>query len=122
MPFFNTYIETLEKGENVFTVLEQTTNKALILPILMKQINETILPSAKAVLNEGFTLKEKTNTIYIEGIDGSFLITPQDVMEILENPYSILPPKEETLVTETEEAVDEITTNETIAQVINPLP
>lgn len=109
--FFNTYIETLEKGENVFTLLEQTTNKALILPILMNQMNETILPSAKAVLNEGFTLKEKTNTIYIEGIDESFLITPKDVMAILENPYSILPPKEEEIANQMEEAVGEATDN-----------
>lgn len=110
--FFNTYIEALEKGENVYTLLEQTTNKTLILPILMNQINETILPSAKAVLNEGFTLKEKTNTIYIEGIDESFLITPKDVMAILENPYSILPPKEEEMTPRVEESADEATVNE----------
>lgn len=112
--FFDTYIATLEKGENVFNLLEQTTNKTLILPILMNQINETILPSAKAVLNEGFTLKEKTNTIYIEGIDGSFLITPKDVMAILENPYSILPPREEEVTNQVEESIGEPTASRSL--------
>ncbi|WP_053985389.1 hypothetical protein [Niameybacter massiliensis] len=93
--FFTTYIDTLQKGQDTYAMVEETTNKALILPILLKQMNESLLPGFKEVLNQGFTLKEKTNKIYIEGIDASFLITPEEVMKVIENPYSILPPKPE---------------------------
>ncbi|MEG2546605.1 MAG: hypothetical protein RSA51_08605, partial [Niameybacter sp.] len=93
--FFNTYINTLQQGESTYTLLEQTTNKAMVLPILLKQMNETLLPGLKEVFNQGFTLKEKTNKIYVEGIDASFLLTPEEVMDVIENPYSILPPRPE---------------------------
>lgn len=91
--FMDIYIEALEKAEGTFKLLEETTNKALVLPMLLKSMNQDLLPSVKDVLNEGFALKEQTNKIYIEGIDASFLITPDAVMEIIENPYSILPDK-----------------------------
>ena len=91
--FMDTYIGALEKAEGTFKALEETTNKALVLPMLLKSVNQDLLPSVKDVLNEGFALKEQTNKIYIEGMDASFLITPEAVMEIIENPYSILPHK-----------------------------
>lgn len=89
--FMDTYLDTLNKAEETFKMLEETTNKALVLPMLLKSMNQDLLPSVKDVLNEGFALKEQTNKIYIEGLEADFLITPEEVMDIIENPYSILP-------------------------------
>lgn len=91
--FMDTYLATLNKAEETFKMLEETTNKALVLPMLLKSMNQDLLPSVKDVLNEGFALKEQTNKIYIEGLEADFLITPEEVMDIIENPYSILPNK-----------------------------
>ena len=91
--FMDTYLDTLNKAEETFKMLEETTNKALVLPMLLKSMNQDLLPSVKDVLNEGFALKEQTNKIYIEGLEADFLITPEEVMDIIENPYSILPNK-----------------------------
>lgn len=92
--FFDTYVGALDKAQSTFTTLNETTNKALVLPMLLKSLNQDVLPSVKEVLNQGFALKEQTNKIYVEGLDASFLISPEEVMEVIENPYSILPPKE----------------------------
>lgn len=91
--FMDTYLATLNKAEETFKMLEETTNKALVLPMLLKSMNQGLLPSVKDVLNEGFALKEQTNKIYIEGLEADFLITPEEVVDIIENPYSILPNK-----------------------------
>ena len=91
--FMDTYLATLNKAEETFKMLEETTNKALVLPMLLKSMNQDLLPSVKDVLNEGFALKEQTNKIYIERLEADFLITPEEVMDIIENPYSILPNK-----------------------------
>lgn len=91
--FMDTYLGALNKAEETFKMLEKTTNKALVLPMLLKSMNQDLLPSVKDVLNEGFALKEQTNKIYIEGLEADFLITPEEVMDIIENPYSILPNK-----------------------------
>lgn len=91
--FMDTYLAALNKAEETFKMLEETTNKALVLPMLLKSMNQDLLPSVKDVLNEGFALKEQTNKIYIEGLEADFLITPEEVMDIIENPYSILPNK-----------------------------
>ncbi|MDU6853710.1 MAG: hypothetical protein ACLSH8_03855 [Zhenhengia sp.] len=91
--FMDTYLDTLNKAEETFKMLEETTNKALVLPMLLKSMNQDLLPSVKDVLNEGFALKEQTNKIYIEGLEADFLITPEEVMDIIENPYSVLPNK-----------------------------
>lgn len=103
--FFDTYLKALDKAQTTFTLLEDTTNKALILPMFLKSINQDLLPSIKEVLNQGFSLKEQTNKIYVEGLDASFLITPEEVMVVIENPYSILPPK--TIETEVTTSVEE---------------
>lgn len=91
--FFDTYLKTLDKAQTTFSLLEDTTNKALVLPMFLKSMNQDLLPSIKEVLNQGFSLKEQTNKIYVEGLDASFLITPEEVMAVIENPYSILPPQ-----------------------------
>ena len=91
--FMDTYLATLNKAEETFKMLEETTNKALVLPMLLKSMNQDLLPSVKDVLNEGFALKEQTNKIYIEGLEADFLITPEEVVDIIQNPYSILPNK-----------------------------
>ena len=103
--FFDTYLKALNKAQTTFTLLEDTTNKALILPMFFKSINQDLLPSIKEVLNQGFSLKEQTNKIYVEGLDASFLIMPEEVMVVIENPYSILPPK--TIETEVTTSVEE---------------
>lgn len=94
--FMDTYVSTLNKVEDTFKLIEETTNKALVLPMFLKGINQDILPSVKEVLQKGFDLKEQTNKIYIEGIDHDFLMTPEEVMAILENPTSVLSTLEET--------------------------
>lgn len=88
--FMDTYVITLNKIGEIFQLIEQTTNKALVLPMFLKGINQDVLPSVKEVLNKGFALKEQTNKIYTEGMQKDFLITPEEVMKILENPSSIL--------------------------------
>lgn len=88
--FMDTYVMTLNKVGETFQLIEQTTNKALVLPMFLKGINQDVLPSVREVLQKGFALKEQTNKIYTEGMQKDFLITPEEVVEILENPSSIL--------------------------------
>lgn len=88
--YFDTYIDGLTKINQVFKNIESATNKALVLPMMLKSINQDILPAIRDILDQGFALKEKTNKIYIEGVEGVALLTPEEVMAIIENPRSIL--------------------------------
>lgn len=89
--YFEAYIGTVSEVQNTLYTLENTTNKALVVPLLMKSLNQDLLPGVKGILDQGFNLKTKTNAIYTEGIDGSFLLKPEDVVAIIMNPQSILP-------------------------------
>ena len=105
--FMDTYVMTLNKVGETFQLIEQTTNKALVLPMFLKGINQDVLPSVREVLQKGFALKEQTNKIYTEGMQKDFLITPEEVVEILENPSSILIDASESLQ-ENEEPLEPI--------------
>ena len=88
--YFEAYIRGLTNAVETFETIETTTNKALVLPMMLKRINQDILPAIRDVLNQGFAVKEKTNVIYLEGLDDHFLLTPQEVIAIIENPHPII--------------------------------
>lgn len=90
--YFEMYIQAMTIGIESLETIEQTANKALVLPLILKSLNQEIMPAAMEVLDQGFALKEKTNAIYLEGIDTSFLLTKEEVIEIISNPDKVLQP------------------------------
>ncbi|MGL5674815.1 MAG: hypothetical protein ACRDDX_00170, partial [Cellulosilyticaceae bacterium] len=90
MKYFETYIYGVTKAHETFVTIETSTNKALVLPMMLKSINQDILPAIREVLNQGFAMKEKTNKIYIEGVEDVTVLTPEDVVAIINDPTRVL--------------------------------
>ncbi|ONI38175.1 hypothetical protein AN639_08280 [Candidatus Epulonipiscium fishelsonii] len=81
--FFDKYVELVTIVQDVITSLEQTSNPALVFPILIKQLNQKILPSTKEILDVAFEVKDLTNQIYLQGVEGVDLLSTDQVVQIV---------------------------------------
>lgn len=85
--FINQYFEksllALNKINDTITIMNDSPNKVLAMTVVLASLDKEIMPALKDILNSSFDLKEKTNSIYLEGIEGVQLLTKEDVKEIL---------------------------------------
>lgn len=88
--YFNRYIVTLEQMNVTMRTMKDTPNQNLAITIMMKELNEVIIPGMKQVMNAGFELKEKTNQIYLEGNVSKKLLTVEEVISAIKNPKGAL--------------------------------
>lgn len=98
--YFDQYTATLGQMKDSFDAITQAPNQALVLNIIMQDLNQVIIPGIKDVMNKGFELKNTTNAIYIEGLTGVNLLTREDVISIIMNPKQILDQPQEDPVKE----------------------
>lgn len=88
--YFESYQEGINRAIQVLETLETASNKALVLPLMVRGINQEVVPAIKQILEQSFELKEKTNSIYTEGIDATSVLTRNQVIQYINDPYLIL--------------------------------
>ncbi|PHV70803.1 hypothetical protein CS063_08525 [Sporanaerobium hydrogeniformans] len=86
----NTYFDTanvaLNKMEEIVAPMDASNpsyNPVLALPVFIQQMTKEVLPAVKDVINQGIDLKEKTNVIFLEGVEGRRLLSREEVVELI---------------------------------------
>lgn len=92
--YFTEYLGTLEKMKVSLESIKTAPNPSLVISIIMKDLNQVIIPGIKSVINTGLDLKNRTNAIYVEGTEAIKLLTSEEVIGIIKNPQSILDKEE----------------------------
>ena len=68
----------------------QSSNPLLAAVLLASSLEEVIIPEIMAVLEESFDLVETSQDIFLEGTQGTRLLTRDEVTEIIINPALVL--------------------------------
>ncbi|MEG0013576.1 MAG: hypothetical protein RR618_02345 [Cellulosilyticaceae bacterium] len=92
--YFTEYLGTLKKMKVSLESIKTAPNPSLVIAIIMKDLNQVIIPGIKSVINTGLDLKNRTNAIYIEGVEGIKLLTSEEVIGIIKDPQSIMAKEE----------------------------
>lgn len=80
-------VNKLKKSSNEY---KSSTNQLLAALVLAKAVDDVIIPEIMAVLEQSFDLIEITQEIFLEGTQGTRLLSRDEVSAIIANPALIL--------------------------------
>lgn len=80
-------VEKLKKSSDEYT---NSTNAFLAAVVLARAVEDVIIPEIMAVLEQSFDLVEITQEIFLEGTQGTRLLSRDEVSDIITNPALVL--------------------------------
>ncbi|MGN0657199.1 MAG: hypothetical protein ACI4KR_10440 [Ruminiclostridium sp.] len=83
-------IEAVNKLKKSSSEYKNSTNQLLAALVLAKALDEVVIPEVTAVLEQSFDLVEITQEIFLEGTQGTRLLSRDEVSAIIANPALIL--------------------------------
>lgn len=86
LKYFDRLIEALGKSEDTARQYNEAANPLLALGLLTSSVNDVLMPEMMAVLEESFDLVETSQEIFLEGTQGTKLLSRDEVRDIIENP------------------------------------
>lgn len=86
LKYFDRLIEALGKMEETARQYSEAANPLLAIGLLTSSVNDVILPEIMAVLEQSFDLVETSQEIFLEGTQGTKLLSRDEVRDIIENP------------------------------------
>ena len=86
LKYFNRLSAAIEKMEEVSRKYSETANPLLALSLIASSLDEVIIPEIMAVLEQSFDLVETSQEIFLEGTQGTKLLTRDEVKDIILNP------------------------------------
>ncbi len=86
LKYFDRLIEALGKMEETARQYNEAANPLLALGLLTSSVNDVLLPEIMAVLEQSFDLVETSQEIFLEGTQGTKLLSRDEVRDIIENP------------------------------------
>lgn len=90
LAYFSRLIKALDKLDNTADEYAKTTNPILAVGLLASALDEVVIPEIMAVLEQSFDLVETSQEIFLEGTQGTKLLTRDEVKDIIINPALIL--------------------------------
>ncbi len=88
--FLDRLIEAVEKLKASADEYSRSTNVFLAALVLAQAVEEVIIPEIMAVLEQSFDLVEITQDIFLEGTQGTRLLSRDEVSDIITNPALVL--------------------------------
>ena len=88
--FLDRLIEAVGKLEKSSREYSQSTNAFLAGIVLARTVEEVIIPEIMSVLEQSFGLVEITQEIFLEGTQGTRLLSRDEVSDIITNPALVL--------------------------------
>ncbi len=86
LKYFDRLIEALGKMEETARQYNEAANPLLALGLLTSSVNDVVLPEVLAVLEQSFDLVETSQEIFLEGTQGTKLLSRDEVRDIISNP------------------------------------
>lgn len=86
LKYFDRLIAALANVEDTANQYSEATNPLLALGLLTSGLNDVILPEIMGVLEQSFDLVETSQEIFLEGTQGTRLLTRDEVRDIITNP------------------------------------
>ena len=86
LKYFTRLSAAVEKMEEVSRKYSETANPLLALSLIASSLDEVIIPEIMAVLEQSFDLVETSQEIFLEGTQGTRLLTRDEVKDIILNP------------------------------------
>lgn len=83
-------LEAVEKLRNASYEYKNSTNQLLAALLLAQALDEVVIPEVMAVLEQSFDLVEITQEIFLEGTQGTRLLSRDEVSAIIANPALVL--------------------------------
>ena len=90
LAYFNRLIKALDRLAQAADEYAKTTNPILAIGLLASTLDEVIIPEIMAVLEQSFDLVETSQEIFLEGTQGTKLLTRDEVKDIIINPAVVL--------------------------------
>ena len=90
MAYFNRLVDALDKLDKTAAEYRATTNPLLAVGLLASALEDVVIPEIMAVLEQSFDLVETSQEIFLEGTQGTKLLTRDEVKEIIINPALVL--------------------------------
>ncbi|MBQ8786847.1 MAG: hypothetical protein IJZ61_04335 [Oscillospiraceae bacterium] len=90
LSYFNRLIEALGKLDEAADEYAKTTNPILAVGLLASTLDDVVIPEIMAVLEQSFDLVETSQEIFLEGTQGTKLLTREEVKDIIINPALVL--------------------------------
>ena len=90
MKYFDRLIKALGKMEETARQYNEATNPLLALGLLTSSLDGVLIPEIMAVLEQSFDLVEASQEIFLEGTQGTVLLTRGEVTDIISNPGIVL--------------------------------
>ncbi len=88
--YYGRLILAMSRMDDVANEYRNSTNAVLAAALMMTRLDDVIIPEIMAVLEESFDLIEASHDIFLEGTQGTRLLTRQDVTDIIVNPALVL--------------------------------
>lgn len=88
--YFDRLIKALGKMEETARQYNEATNPLLALGLLTSSLDGVLIPEIMAVLEQSFDLVEASQEIFLEGTQGTVLLTRGEVTDIISNPGIVL--------------------------------
>lgn len=86
LKYFDRQIAALANVEDTARQYSEASNPLLALGLLTSGLNDVILPEIMGVLEQSFDLVETSQEIFLEGTQGTKLLTRDEVRDIITNP------------------------------------
>lgn len=90
LAYFNRLIKALDRLAQAADEYAKTTNPILAVGLLASTLDEVVIPEIMAVLEQSFDLVETSQEIFLEGTQGTKLLTRDEVKDIIINPAVVL--------------------------------
>lgn len=90
LAYYERLIQAMSRLDTVAKEYNNSTNPILAAALLMSKVEDVIIPEVMAVLESSFDLIEASHDIFLEGTQGTRLLTRQEVTDIIVNPALIL--------------------------------
>ncbi len=90
LAYFNRLIKALDRLAQAAEEYAKTTNPILAVGLLASTLDDVVIPEIMAVLEQSFDLVETSQEIFLEGTQGTKLLTRDEVKDIIINPALVL--------------------------------
>lgn len=90
LAYFSRLIKALDRLAQAADEYAKTTNPLLAIGLLASTLDEVVIPEIMAVLEQSFDLVETSQEIFLEGTQGTKLLTRDEVKDIIINPAVVL--------------------------------
>lgn len=88
--YYDRLIQSLGRLQSTIYEYNNSSNPFFAAGILAGMLNNVIIPEVMAVMEESFDLIEASQNIFLEGTQGTVLLTREEVADIIANPGLIL--------------------------------